>query len=45
LTERKVFRAVDFAHAATAGHGHNAIAPGNHLTRCEAPAADWVGTC
>jgi hypothetical protein len=42
LPERQVFRAVDLAHTAAAGHSHNAVTFGNHLTRCEAPAADGI---
>ena len=43
LAECQIISAVDFAHAATAGHRDNAIAIGDHLSRSETAAAQGIG--
>jgi len=43
LAECQVFSAVDFAHAAAACHGNDAVAAGDHLPGSKTAAADGVG--
>jgi hypothetical protein len=42
LAECQVFGAVDFAHAAAACHGNDAVAAGDHLSRSETAAAEGI---
>jgi len=43
LAELEVFRAIDFAHAAASGHGHDAVAILEDRARDEARAIEGVG--
>jgi hypothetical protein len=42
LAELQIFGAIHLAHAAAAGHGHDAISFGNDVAGGKTTATDWV---